>query len=87
MRHLPIKLGAAFLAVCLLASFGQAGAMPALSPNDSTNIASPVEKAGYWRHGYGYHPYRYWGGYGYYRPYRHYGYGYRYHRYGNNWRY
>jgi hypothetical protein len=50
------------------------------------HIASAVEKAGYWRHGYGY---GYWG-HGYYRPYgcyrpycRPYGYGYGpYHRYG-----
>ena len=65
--------------------------MPVLSSDDSPNMASPVEKAGYWRHGYGY---GYWG-HGYYRPYgcyrpyyRPYGYGYGpYYRYGYNWRY
>jgi hypothetical protein len=58
MRHFPIKLGAAVLTVSLFACFSQAGAMPVLSSNVSPNIASPVEKASYWRHGYGY---GYWG--------------------------
>ncbi len=62
MRHFPIKLGAAVLTVSLFACFSQAGAMPVLSSNVSPNIASPVEKASYWRHGYGY---GYWG-HGYY---------------------
>jgi hypothetical protein len=91
MRHLPIKLGAAVLTVSLFACFSQAGAMPVLSSNDSPNIASPIEKAGYYGHRYGgYYPYyRHWGGYGYYQPYYgHYGYGYwPHHRYGYNWRY
>ena len=94
MRHLPIKLGAAVLIVSLFACFSQAGAMPVLPSNDSPNIASAVEKAGYYGHRYGgyyggYHPYyRHWGGYGYYRPYGYYGWGYHpYHRYGYNWRY
>ncbi len=88
MRHLPMKLGAAFLTVCLFAGFGQADAMSAPSLDSSTITGSPVEKAGYYGHRYGgYHPYHY---HHYYRPYSYgyYGYGYRpYHRYGYNWRY
>ena len=79
------------LTVSLFACFSQAGAMPVLSSNDPPQCISPVEKAGYWRDGYGY---GYWGhGYylshGCYRPYhRPSGYGYGpYHRYGYNWRY
>ncbi len=90
MRHVPMILGAAALSLGLLAGFGRAEAMPALSFDTTTaGKASAVEKAGYYRRGYrrgyyrgyGYRPYGYYG-YGY-RPYGYYGYGYR--PYG--WRY
>lgn len=91
MRHLPIKLGAAVL-VAFLFTGGPASATPIPSPISAANVASPVEKVGYYRRHYGYYPRygygrHYYRPYGYYRPHRRY-WGYRpYRRYGYRYRY
>jgi hypothetical protein len=91
MRHLPIIFASAALSLGLLAGFGRAEAMPALSLDASASKASPVQEAGYYRRWRGYRPYYGYYGYGY-RPYGYYGYGYRpwgYYGYGRpyGWRY